>query len=50
MKIVTISATTLLCSTMLLAGCEKKSATADLDRVLGVTSDFTPIGPALSGG
>ncbi len=39
MKIVTITITTIICSTILLAGCEKKSATADLDRVLGVTSE-----------
>lgn len=39
MKIVTITTTTLICSLMLLAGCEKKSATADLDRVLGVTTE-----------
>lgn len=39
MKIVTISLTTLICSTMLLAGCEQKSATADLDRALGIASD-----------
>ncbi len=39
MKIVTITLTTIICSAVLLAGCEKKSATADLDRVLGVTSE-----------
>ncbi|GAA0398963.1 hypothetical protein GCM10009133_04750 [Cocleimonas flava] len=39
-KIGTFTATTLICSTVLLAGCDQtKSATADLDRVLGVASD-----------
>ena len=39
MKLLTITTTTLICSTILLSGCEKKSATADLDRVLGITSE-----------
>lgn len=39
MKLTTFATTTIICSTMLLGGCEKKSATADLDRVLGVASD-----------
>ena len=40
MKLATLATTTIICSTMLIAGCDqKKSATADLDRVLGVASD-----------
>ena len=39
-KFATFATTTIICSTVLLAGCDqKKSATADLDRVLGVASD-----------
>lgn len=39
-KFVTFTTTTIICSTVLLAGCDQnKSATADLDRVLGVASD-----------
>lgn len=39
MKFITLGLTSLVCSSMLLAGCEQKSATADLDRVLGIASD-----------